>query len=125
MLATNSFRFGQLSSSTHAYDDLKIYNYVLTDAEIANLYSNNTTLATAENVGKDAIASIYPNPVREVLNIKSSINIKEVQVFNSLGQKVLQGKGMQINTSKLKTGVYLIRITNSKNEVTTSKFIKN
>ena len=125
VLATNSFRFGQLSSSTHAYDDLKIYNYVLTDAEIANLYSNNTTLATAENVGKDAIASIYPNPVREVLNIKSSINIKEVQVFNSLGQKVLQGKGMQINTSKLKSGVYLIRITNSKNEVTTSKFIKN
>lgn len=125
VLATNSFKFGETSSSTHAYDDLKIYNYVLTDAEIANLYSNNTTLATAENVGKDAVASIYPNPVKEVLNIKSSINIKEVQIFNSLGQKVLQTKGKQINTSKLKTGVYMIRITNSKNEVITRKFIRN
>ena len=81
------------------------------------------TLGVQNNTKNDL--NIYPNPVKDILNIESNKDFQSVEIFNSLGQKVLQSKQKQINTSKLSAGVYMIQIKDSKNQVTSKKFIKN
>lgn len=72
--------------------------------------------------------SIYPNPVKDVLNISHSKNIDSVEIFNILGQKVL-AKSINntqdvVSMQELTSGTYLVKVT-SENEVKTIKVIKN
>ena len=83
-----------------------------------------TVTLAVQNLNK-TVLNIYPNPVKDVLNIESKNEVQSVEIFNALGQKVLQSKQKQINTSKLSAGVYMIQVKDSKNQVTTKKFIKN
>jgi hypothetical protein len=59
--------------------------------------------------------SIYPNPISNgKLFISSNSNLeKEVQIFNTLGQQVLQAKTITeaINISNLNNGTYFVKIT--------------
>jgi hypothetical protein len=102
-------------------DHISIYNTALTQAQVSTL----GTLSTTDLRSKNLEVSIYPNPVKDVLNIESNKDVQSVEIFNSLGQKVLQSKQKQINTSKLGAGVYMIHIKDSKNQMTSKKFIKN
>jgi hypothetical protein len=107
-----------------AIDDLKIYNYALSQAEVTALFNAPGTLATSENIGSTTDISIYPNPVKDILKIKSNEEVQSVEIINTLGQKVLQSKANQINTSKLAPGVYMILVKDFKNQTATKKFIK-
>lgn len=58
---------------------------------------------------------VYPNPVKNILNLSYSKEITAVEIFNMLGQKVLlknlnttQG---QIDMSNLNSGNYIVRLT--------------
>ncbi|MCB0465198.1 MAG: T9SS type A sorting domain-containing protein [Aequorivita sp.] len=59
--------------------------------------------------------SVYPNPVKDMLNIKSSTAIDNVTVYDLLGKVVLQenpGKiSPSINMSNLTSGSYLVKVT--------------
>ncbi len=55
----------------------------------------------------------YPNPVKDVLNISSFKNIKEISILSYTGQKLMEIKNFnagQINLSSLKSGNYLLNI---------------
>ncbi|MDQ5929569.1 MAG: hypothetical protein QG594_1348, partial [Bacteroidota bacterium] len=73
---------------------------------------------------------LYPNPVKDVLNITSSENesITSIQVYNILGQSLLDLKNKKtfsmIDVSSLNNGVYFVRINSTKG-TTTHKFLKN
>ena len=58
--------------------------------------------------------SVYPNPVKDVLNVQSSLTIQEVQVYNIVGQMVLSqaanGNKLTLNTSGLTSGVYNLKV---------------
>lgn len=69
----------------------------------------------------------YPNPVKDVLNLSYTENIKDVMVFNLLGQQVMSKainahKG-QVDLSNLSAGNYLVKIT-ADNQVKTMKIVK-
>ncbi|WP_353963213.1 T9SS type A sorting domain-containing protein [Aequorivita sediminis] len=53
---------------------------------------SHTTLkeVCALNIEDETIQTIkiYPNPVYDVLNINSNYDLKSVQIFNTMGQKV-------------------------------------
>lgn len=57
--------------------------------------------------------SYFPNPVEDVLNIKSPSIINDVLVFNSLGQQVLKlspnEMNSQIDLSNLHSGAYFVQ----------------
>lgn len=60
--------------------------------------------------------SVYPNPTKDILNIKTSLDIGNIQVFNLLGQSVAQFNGANlsnksIDLSSLEDGLYMIEIT--------------
>ncbi|CAM4112289.1 GEVED domain-containing protein [Flavobacterium antarcticum] len=69
----------------------------------------------------------YPNPVKNNLNIRYNENIKDVAVFNLLGQqlftKSINANEGQIDMSGVPSGTYLVKIS-SADKVQTIKVIK-
>jgi hypothetical protein len=59
--------------------------------------------------------SVYPNPVTDILNIKSASSVDNVTVYDLLGKVVLQanpGKiSPSIDMSGLSSGAYLVQVT--------------
>lgn len=59
--------------------------------------------------------SVYPNPVTDILNIKSASSVENVTVYDLLGKVVLQsnpGKiSPSIDMSGLASGAYLVQVT--------------
>lgn len=69
----------------------------------------------------------YPNPVNDILNIKSKYAVKKIQVFNMAGQELRTNYDFTKNILNLKTlssGVYLIRATLENGAIETFKIIK-
>ncbi|MFC4164475.1 T9SS type A sorting domain-containing protein [Epilithonimonas zeae] len=87
------------------------------------IFLEKEELAT-QDFPKD-IFSIYPNPTSDILNITTKEKINNIEIYDSIGRKVTAefNSNNQIDVQKLISGVYYIRITTDKNNLT-SKFIK-
>lgn len=74
--------------------------------------------------------SVYPNPVKDILNIsaKETIEVTSINIYNMLGQLVLVIPNAQntssVDVSGLTAGNYFIKINSDKGTANT-KFIKN
>jgi uncharacterized protein YjdB len=90
----------------------------------AAISSFNIKGSFAVNVGTSTIdenladkISIYPNPVSDELNINSSVDIISFDIISLTGQIVMSENNINdityhVNTSGLKSGVYMIRVIN-------------
>ncbi|MCL7752319.1 leucine-rich repeat protein [Polaribacter sp. Z022] len=74
---------------------------------------------------------LYPNPASTIVTVKllNNSGLNKVEVFNTLGKKVLVKNGfnnstLTINTSNLSKGIYFIK-TNTENQVVSKRFIIN
>ena len=72
--------------------------------------------------------SIYPNPAKDVITIKTDLTIESVEIYNQLGQLVINRKGADIlensiNVASLNNGIYLMTI-NTQDKKQTLKFVK-
>lgn len=71
--------------------------------------------------------NIYPNPAKDIVIVNAVENIKKIEIFNILGQRMIasdfSAHNAQINVSNLSQGTYLIK-TYTDNAVGTKKFIK-
>lgn len=77
----------------------------------------------------DNNVKIFPNPAKNILNIKSVANISEITISNIIGQEVIKlnntnKKTYQINIENLHKGVYIINCKNSQSNIFVYKFIK-
>jgi len=72
--------------------------------------------------------SMYPNPVNNLLNLKSNNTINSISIYNMLGQEVLSkttnDTQLQIDLSNYNTGSYIIKVQ-AGNQVGSYHFIKN
>jgi hypothetical protein len=87
------------------------------------LLQSTTTLSTND---KNAFEfSMYPNPVKDVLNINTKEPLEKVEVFNLLGKSVLSVSNVtkSIDVSALSKSLYIVKLT-SQNGVSTKKFVK-
>jgi hypothetical protein len=89
------------------------------------------TISPATNVKNLELANvnIFPNPVDKMITISGNlVGIRNVEILNVQGKLVGRIQKMQrgnfINVSNLPSGVYILRITNSSNEIVTKRFIK-
>lgn len=105
-----------------AVDDLKIYNYAITDTEALSLYTNNSLTSQQFN-NQNLNAFIYPNPTADSFNIEMESEIKSVEIYSLQGQKVLTATDKNVNVSNLSKGIYLVRIEDENNAVSTQKLI--
>jgi len=68
---------------------------------------------------------VYPNPAREVINIVSDLNVKNITMINYVGQTVynqnVSGNNFQINVSDFGTGMYMVRIETIEGTIITKR----
>ncbi|SDW28078.1 Por secretion system C-terminal sorting domain-containing protein [Lutibacter oricola] len=75
----------------------------------------------------DVSISLYPNPSQNTISISSKKNVKiaKVEVYNILGQQVLNSEyNGNIDISKLSKGSYIAKIFQDTNVVSTKRFVK-
>lgn len=66
--------------------------------------------------------ALYPNPATDCFTVEG--NVKEVKVFNALGQLMLQGADNTVDVSAWPEGMYFVRIVDENDTVSTVKFLK-
>ena len=81
------------------------------------------TLATAENISDNGI-TIYPNPINDILNIKTDKKISEVKLYSIEGSLLKTTKEKTINMSKFAPGNYVLQISLEDGKQFTKKIIK-
>ena len=90
--------------------------------------TEGSTLAVNGNT--NSVFTIYPNPAKQVISISIDANstekLKDAQIFDLSGRMILETKltSSQINIGTLKTGTYLLLLTNEQGKGFTQKFIK-
>ena len=84
-----------------------------------------------DDIFADVQVSVYPNPVKNMLNIKSNaLKINQIELINSSGQSMYKNQGSnQGNTSTINTlgwtkGTYILKIVTDKG-IITRKILKN
>jgi len=91
---------------------------------IDNNQSANRLAVTAKrtlgiNDLHDSKLNYYPNPVTNVFTINNPVNITAVNVYNTLGQVVINQKtnstNVQLNLQTLTSGVYIVKVTSGLN----------
>lgn len=81
-------------------------------------YVDDVTLAVG-TLGVDDFSadvfSVYPNPVIDVLNIRSAVTVDKIAIYDVLGKNVLEATpdvvSPSIDMSALNSGIYLIQVT--------------
>ena len=88
------------------------------------LFFEDGTMSVIDDQAKSAAVQLYPNPVSDILKIKSDNNDKlmSVSLVNSAGQVVMQHKidnaKPEINVKGLPAGYYIVQIKTSSGVVT-------
>ena len=89
-------------------------------------YSVALFTKNSSNITNEANIAIYPNPVKNSLNIDSQELIENIQVFNYLGSLVFEqncnSNSVKLNTSDFIKGMYLIQI-NTTNGISTKRLV--
>ena len=91
------------------------YIYTVTQSDLDNLtwdYISETSL--------NSDVQIYPNPITDVLNIKSSKEISNILLIDNIGRELKYNK----NTSDLPSGVYFVKVIFADNTTHIEKIIK-
>lgn len=103
MYASQPGSYNQLKTNMNGCSDSSAVAYVLGDCN-ASVYENEMNSST-----------VYPNPMNDVLNINSSINIEEVIIYSVTGEVVyrmhgLKDKSIILTELNLVSGTYLVHI---------------
>jgi len=87
--------------------------------------ADNSSESEIDNFVLNDAVTMYPNPVKNFLFIRSSYPITRVQIFSLLGNLVKDefGDVERINMSSLNSGIYMIKIYSNQFFVT-KKLIK-
>jgi len=98
-----------------------------TDSPIWSFTTSAVDPLGTENFTIEAL-SVSPNPVKDVITINSPVGFDSVEVYNQLGQLVLESNSNLINNNKLdlsalNPGMYLMQI-NADNKSKTVKIVK-
>jgi len=124
----NLFKIGATPSTSSwltlnaAIDDLKIFDVALTDVQVSSLF--NGTLATSESSKTENHISIYPNPAKDVVFVKSEKQITKIELYDYSGKKLKESTPKEINISSLPRGNYFIKITDKEGNTQTKNLIK-
>lgn len=98
---------------------------------VQDIVANQVITVTNDNVlspndTKLEEVTLFPNPVKNILKLNTNINVDTLQVFNLLGQKIMEySKVKTINVSSLNKGIYYLKImSNEDSKYQTIRFIK-
>lgn len=105
----------------------------VTIAEVDNANSNHPAYLGFHGEEPNSIKTLsafefklFPNPVTEILSVKTKERITKVEILSLTGKIIISETDFnyKINVSELNSGVYFIKLYNSTNKQSISKFIK-
>jgi hypothetical protein len=101
-------------------NDVEAGNYEI------DVYANVTV--GVNEFGEKVYVSVYPNPAKDLLMVKSNGDLQNVRIINNIGQIVFDqqaGAGnMQVNISNFEAGVYFIQVETESGSSTQKIVIK-
>ncbi|WP_298239012.1 T9SS type A sorting domain-containing protein [uncultured Algibacter sp.] len=127
---TDATSSGAFTSGTVTTNKVKVIFISSADTQFIRLHEVQVFGAPAKTTGVDDLAnskfSVFPNPVRNILNVATSNSaVAKIEVYSILGKKVLEIKNSDaINVSALARGVYISKIYGNNNSVSTKRFVK-
>lgn len=106
----------KVDDATAATNNNAPYNSWSTFGFIPNFYDQGVCTLSVNKSNKLEVA-LYPNPVQNSFQIKTSEEIERVQIFSIDGKEVAYfGSKSEYNISKLPTGMYFVKIHSNKGE---------
>jgi hypothetical protein len=135
-LLTDDFHMGSIPSQFVTFigklDDVMIHTRVLNTAEISYLYNLNSSWSspTSTEVISENELRLFPNPVKNTLNIQLSENSNyALEVTDLNGKRVyssnLSGQNFELNTAEWAQGLYLLRLIDENGKTYTQKVVKD
>ena len=134
---------GSMSGLTNVRDAICSFDFYsalncFTENDILKYKSSQYSTCYYTTVGipkinVEGFLNIFPNPFQNILYINSNKLISQIEIFSSEGKIIYSNKIFNLknsdrytlNLSNLSPGLYLIKITNSKNQIDYEKIVKN
>ena len=112
-----------------AYNGQQIYiAFVMTQNDGDNWFIDNvnvTASLSTDDFSSNLKTTLYPNPTNGVVNIKSSAEIENIEVYSILGNLIKKYSGTEsLDLTFLSSGTYLIKMTSVEGDVSRQKLIK-
>jgi hypothetical protein len=107
-----------------AMDDIRIYNTALSATEILNLYDTQTLAVETENLNTN-LGFYINNNTLYFKNTQNLNEIKNIEVYNLLGQKVFETSKIkrQIPINNLQKEMYILKVEDKNSNYNTLKFL--
>jgi len=115
------------SAITYDYVNDPDYDF---DLHILKLYPNDIITSASETpLVIDSDYSVFPNPGKDVLYVRTARKGSTIKMYNENGGLALEGKlgtgnTTEINTAALNPGIYLFEFTDKSGNTETGKWIK-
>jgi hypothetical protein len=122
-----------------AYDNsLAPIDYTAEDAPVTTIDSFNNEYVvnnseaepvSIDNIVSETPLSVYPNPVKETVNLKGIENYIYLKIFSITGQQLLSlentgAENLSIQVDHLKPGIYFLSVEDNNGHRETLRFIK-
>ncbi|MDT0558015.1 T9SS type A sorting domain-containing protein [Ichthyenterobacterium sp. W332] len=80
------------------------------------VYDLSSLLVLSVNEFNTIPFKLYPNPAKDqfTIQLENSSDLKNVTIYNNLGQQVLSSKNYILDTSKLASGLYVVELETTK-----------
>ncbi|AUC86538.1 hypothetical protein CW731_15165 [Polaribacter sp. ALD11] len=102
----------------------KILTSSYTNSERTTYYYGGAT-ASIDNFSLLNFA-VYPNPTTSILKIDDTgFDLKNIEVFNIIGKKVLTSTTSELSLGKLVNGIYMLKIQDKNGAFAIKKVVKN
>lgn len=109
--------------SDGAMDDLRVYDYALSETEIGSVYAGGFLSISDIGFGDDELRA-FPNAVVDILNIETtSFASLEINVFDMAGKGLIRTGGNSVDMSALLPGMYVVQVREG-NKVANLKILK-
>ncbi len=106
------------ANNTLSYDFTELVGFTSITA------SDVSTTLTVKPVLLDGYVRVYPNPTTDFLHIVSN-TAQKATLYNTAGQKILETNSATVlDVIDLPSGVYLLNLQNTQNQISTFKIIK-
>jgi hypothetical protein len=78
-------------------------------------YFENTTITDILTLAEDFDLLLFPNPVKDILHIRTSEQIEQIEIFNTEGKSfdVIKTRSKQLSLNHLAPGLYFVKLTNA------------
>lgn len=120
--------FADYNDLEYIFEDFPYVNKVLS---ITSGSSNRTTFDYNNVLSVDDVSRlkkmnvrIFPNPSQDFITITSSENIEKIEVYNTLGSKVMTASLKEIDIRDLSNGLYLVSISLDNGSKVVKKLVK-